>query len=134
MRYLSFQLEGRRTYGVVRGRGIVDVGARVGEWLPDLPQYLEALSSGFSPPVFDTYSSDCTIDDVSYLPVCQPRKIVGVGLNYEGHRAETGRPKAAHPTLFSRFADTIVGHRAPLIRPPVSEAFDYEGELAVIIG
>jgi 2-keto-4-pentenoate hydratase/2-oxohepta-3-ene-1,7-dioic acid hydratase in catechol pathway len=57
-----------------------------------------------------------------------------VGLNYETHRRETGRPEEAHPTIFLRLADSQVAHKAELLRPRVSQALDYEGELAVIIG
>jgi 2-keto-4-pentenoate hydratase/2-oxohepta-3-ene-1,7-dioic acid hydratase in catechol pathway len=57
-----------------------------------------------------------------------------VGLNYHDHVVETGRAMTDYPTLFTRFATTLVGHEAALVRPRVSEKFDYEGELAIIIG
>ncbi|MGB5439157.1 MAG: fumarylacetoacetate hydrolase family protein, partial [Gammaproteobacteria bacterium] len=57
-----------------------------------------------------------------------------IGLNYESHRKETGRDRSAHPVVFTRFADTQVGHRQPLGVPRVSGQLDYEGELAVVIG
>ncbi len=78
---------------------------------------------------------DCGIDDVRFLPVVpQPRKILCIGLNYEEHRLETARPKMAYPTVFTRFADTQVGHDEALIKPEQSDRMDYEGELAVVIG
>lgn len=67
-------------------------------------------------------------------PVPNPGKIVCVGLNYEEHRIEANRPKAAHPTIFIRWPDTQVGHRQPLLHPGVSQRFDYEAELALVIG
>jgi 2-keto-4-pentenoate hydratase/2-oxohepta-3-ene-1,7-dioic acid hydratase in catechol pathway len=67
-------------------------------------------------------------------PVPAPRKILCVGLNYGRHVAEAGRELPAHPSMFARFADSFVGHEAPVWKPRLSDKFDYEGELAVVIG
>jgi 2-keto-4-pentenoate hydratase/2-oxohepta-3-ene-1,7-dioic acid hydratase in catechol pathway len=75
------------------------------------------------------------LDRIRFAPVVDdPRKILCVGLNYENHRKETGRAEVAHPTIFTRFADSQIGHGADMVRPAESDRFDYEGELAVIIG
>ena len=74
-------------------------------------------------------------EEVCLRPVVDlPEKVLCVGLNYEAHRIETGRPRTEHPVIFTRFPDTLVGSGEPLVRPRESEQFDYEGELAVIIG
>ena len=57
-----------------------------------------------------------------------------VGLNYAAHIEETGREDSDYPVLFSRYADCQVGHMQPMIKPARSDRFDYERELAVIIG
>lgn len=67
-------------------------------------------------------------------PISNSDKILCVGLNYHEHVEETGREPVGYPTLFTRFADTQIGHLQPIIAPAVSERVDYEGELAVIIG
>ena len=67
-------------------------------------------------------------------PLARPGKIVCVGLNYADHTAESGLEQPDYPTLFARFSTTLVGHGAPVVRPRVSEQFDYEGELVAIIG
>ncbi len=75
------------------------------------------------------------LSSVTLEPVLpNPDKILCVGLNYENHRKETGREEVAHPTLFTRFANTQVAHGAAMIRPRVSIHFDFEGELALVIG
>ena len=75
------------------------------------------------------------LEEVTYLPpVTNPSKIVCLGLNYAEHAAECRFEKPPCPVLFARFATTLVGHEAPLVKPACSEQFDYEGELAVIIG
>ena len=67
-------------------------------------------------------------------PLARPGKIVCVGLNYADHTAESGMKQPDYPTLFARFTTTLVGHGAPVVRPKVSEQFDYEGELVAVIG
>jgi acylpyruvate hydrolase len=67
-------------------------------------------------------------------PVQRPGKIICVGLNYADHTAESGFKQPDYPTLFSRFASSLIGQGAPLIRPKVSTQFDYEGELVAVIG
>jgi len=73
--------------------------------------------------------------DADFAPVVpRPGKIICVGLNYRAHIAETGREMPAYPTLFAKFADTLMGARDDLVLPSVSEKVDWEVELGVIIG
>ena len=70
-----------------------------------------------------------------YLPPFPtPPKIICVGLNYRDHSAESGFKQPDYPTLFTRFATSLVAHGAPVVRPKVSDKFDYEGELVAVIG
>jgi 2-keto-4-pentenoate hydratase/2-oxohepta-3-ene-1,7-dioic acid hydratase in catechol pathway len=62
------------------------------------------------------------------------RKILCVGVNYRPHIEEMGRDIPEYPVVFVRFGSSLVGDGEPVIRPQVSEQFDFEGELAVIIG
>ena len=62
------------------------------------------------------------------------RKILCVGVNYRPHIEEMGREIPEYPVVFVRFASSLVGDGEPVICPRVSEKFDFEGELAVIIG
>jgi 2-keto-4-pentenoate hydratase/2-oxohepta-3-ene-1,7-dioic acid hydratase in catechol pathway len=80
-------------------------------------------------------SADYKLDGLQFAPVIpNPGKILCVGLNYEEHRMETGRPKSENPSIFTRFADTQIGHLQTIIKPKLSDAVDYECELALIIG
>lgn len=75
------------------------------------------------------------LPDVVLLPVIpNPEKIFCVGLNYATHVQETGREQKAHPAIFQRWNDTLIGNGQPMVRPPESIRFDYEGELALVIG
>ena len=66
--------------------------------------------------------------------VPRPGKVVCVGLNYRNHILEMGRDLPEHPTLFSKFADTLIGAYDDIVRPVETEAFDWEVELVVVIG
>ncbi len=73
--------------------------------------------------------------EVEYLPpIPAPGKILCVGLNYREHARERGSEPLAYPAFFARFRSSLVGHRGPIVRPAVSEALDYEGELVAVVG
>ncbi|MDE2465147.1 MAG: fumarylacetoacetate hydrolase family protein [Alphaproteobacteria bacterium] len=75
------------------------------------------------------------IDNVNFLPPLPcPSKIICLGLNYADHAAEGGFEPPKFPTLFGRFASSLVGHGAPIVLPKVSSQLDYEGELVAVIG
>ena len=72
---------------------------------------------------------------LAYLPPVEPAKAIAVGLNYVDHAAESPYKDAPkYPVLFHRFPQSWVAHGVPLVRPRVSEQFDYEGEMVVVIG
>ena len=63
-----------------------------------------------------------------------PGKTICIGLNYTDHAAEGGNPVPDYPAIFLRGPTSLAPHNAPLLRPKCSQKFDYEAELAVIIG
>lgn len=139
MKYCSFSIDGRASYGLALDGGIVDLGKRLG---PQYPGLKELMAAGLHERAAElaAHQADHAIDDVTFLPpIAQPVHIWCLALNYVEHHSEVqqaGRvqelPK--FPALFSRAADTLVGHGQDLRHPGVSEQFDYEGELAVVIG
>ena len=135
MAFVSFIAEGRATYGIARHNGVFDLGRHIGAAFPDLRSFLTAQSHGRIASLPEPLTTDYATGQFTYLPILpNPSKILCVGLNYEDHRVETKRPVANYPTLFTRFADTLTGHNTPMLLPSNSTSFDYEGELAVIIG
>jgi 2-keto-4-pentenoate hydratase/2-oxohepta-3-ene-1,7-dioic acid hydratase in catechol pathway len=134
MRLASFSTPKGASYGAVTNGGIVDLGRRIGNRFADLRSLIakggieEAKKAASAP-------ADYKESDIAWLPVIpNPGKIVCVGLNYEEHRAETGRDKTENPALFLRVAESQVGHRQPILRPRESTHLDFEAEIAVIIG
>jgi len=135
MKVTSFRTGGRASYGVVVDGGIVDVGAALGTTYPTLRDVLEGAALAEVERAAKGMGSDFALDEVTLLPpIPNPEKIILVGLNYAMHVKETGRADSDYPALFTRFANTQVGHMQPMVKPRVSDAFDYEGELAVVIG
>jgi len=135
MKVVTFERSGTRSYGILENDHILDVGSRLASRYADLRSVLAAgalqeLSLGRTQGV-----PTLRVDEVKFEPVIpNPEKILCIGLNYISHRTETKRPETKFPSIFTRFADTQVGHETPVLRPSFSTAFDYEGELAVVIG
>ena len=70
-----------------------------------------------------------------FAPVVpRPSKVICVGHNYTNHIQEMGRGMPTHPTLFTKFADTLVGAHDDIVKPPETSALDWEVELVVVVG
>lgn len=72
-------------------------------------------------------------DIVIHSPVL-PKKIIAVGLNYEGHIKEMGHDTPDEPLIFLKATSTVIGTGEEIVLPPESERVDYEGELGIVIG
>ena len=134
MRFLTFERQGRESWGVIGDQGLVDLGARAGG---DLLGALKAGKLSAMQELADGLAADFPADDIRYLPpVRAPEKIVCVGVNYANRNAEYKDGSAApkFPSLFMRTPDSLTGHGQPLVRPPESHQLDYEGEIVLIIG
>jgi 2-keto-4-pentenoate hydratase/2-oxohepta-3-ene-1,7-dioic acid hydratase in catechol pathway len=135
MKFVSYIYQKKPSYGVLVGDGVFDLGKKFGKKYPTIRAVLVAGALNKLKAAAKGKKPNIKLNQIQFLPVIpDARKIVCVGLNYREHRAETGRPDTVHPTLFTRWADSQVGHEQPMLKPPESEKFDWEGELAVIIG
>ena len=132
MKLCTFTYDGTTSYGLVTDAGIVDLGKRFPEkTLRDLIAADKLAQAG----ALANEPADYAFDAVTHAPVIpNPDKIICVGLNYHDHIKETGREVTPNPVLFGRYAGSQIGHNTPLIKPLESDHFDYEGEMAVIIG
>ncbi len=136
MRLVSYRRGTVDSFGVVADGGVVD-GRRVlgGGRFATLKEVLAAGALPELARAVQGATPDVGLDAIQFLPpIPDPDKILCVGINYVAHREETGRGESAYPTLFTRFANSQVGHGQALVRPRVSREFDYEAELAVVIG
>lgn len=135
MRFASFRLDGVPGYGLVTPEGLRPVGTVFAARYPGLKAAIaagvlaEAAQSALDnprPPEPDRLLLEPVVPDA--------RKILCVGVNYLAHLREMGHKLPTHPVIFVRFNDSLVGHERPMVRPRVSEQYDYEGELALVIG
>jgi 2-keto-4-pentenoate hydratase/2-oxohepta-3-ene-1,7-dioic acid hydratase in catechol pathway len=135
MKLASFIKDGQVTYGGVTGERLVDLGPKLGAKYPDLKALIAGGSHNGLSPFIETGKDWMPLQVAEFLPVIpNPGKIFCIGVNYADHQKETGRGKSEYPTVFLRFADTLVAHGHAAWAPKVSTHVDYECELAVIIG
>jgi 2-keto-4-pentenoate hydratase/2-oxohepta-3-ene-1,7-dioic acid hydratase in catechol pathway len=131
MRFVSYRQQGIYSWGALEGDKIFDL-SNVASSL------ISAIASSSLPQSSDDIEKDelnFSLSDVTLLPpIPEPRRIICIGQNYAAHRDEMGGASTSSPLIFTRFPSSIVGHNEVLIKPPESEQFDFEGELAVIIG
>jgi 2-keto-4-pentenoate hydratase/2-oxohepta-3-ene-1,7-dioic acid hydratase in catechol pathway len=135
MRLATFKANGRTSYGAVTDGGIVDLGRKLAKY-PSLLDVFRAGALGEARAAA-TGPADFQIKDVELLPpILSPEKNICVGINYPDRAAEykgsVDAPK--YPNLFCRFATSLVGSDRPIVRPKVSDKFDYEGEIVLVIG
>ena len=117
-------LKGDRLFGL-ESAGPTDLTALLAGGDAALKQASDALLAGV----------ELDAGTIEYLPPFPfPEKIICVGLNYRDHAAESGFKAPDYPALFGRFPSSLIGHKAQMIRPKVSELLDYEGELVAVIG
>jgi 2-keto-4-pentenoate hydratase/2-oxohepta-3-ene-1,7-dioic acid hydratase in catechol pathway len=133
MKLATFKTAQGPSYGIVTGKGIVDLKLKIGNQYPDLKSLI--AGNGFAEAAKHlNASADYNQSDVTWLPVIpNPDKIVCVGLNYQDHVVETGRDNTEQPAIFLRVAESQVGHKQPIVRPRESKNLDFEAEIAVII-
>ena len=133
MKLVSFAVDGREAFGAVSGDGVVNMTKRLGH-----ATLRAALTAGALEEIRKAMRDakpDHKLSDIKFLPaISNPAKILCAGVNYRAHAAETGRELPKQPSMFVRFTDTLVGHDGEMIRPTVSDNFDFEGELTIVIG
>jgi 2-keto-4-pentenoate hydratase/2-oxohepta-3-ene-1,7-dioic acid hydratase in catechol pathway len=132
MKLASYMADGKACFGVVTDDGVVTLNQHLG-----YASLRDALTTGGLAEIRKAANAtkpDHKRADVKWLPVIpNPDKILCAGINYRSHAAETGRELPKQPSMFIRLANTLTGHDGEMIRPAVSQSFDFEGELAVVI-
>ncbi len=135
MKLASFSTSQGPSFGVVRDDVIFDLGKRLDGRFADLKALIAADAFREAAQAIEGAQADYALADVTLLPVIpDPEQIFCVGLNYAEHVKETHREVTEQPVIFMRLPASQVGHAQPMLRPPESQQFDYEGEIAVIIG
>ncbi len=141
MKIASFTHRGRTRLGLVEGDEVIDVGAADGS----LPVDMRLLLAGGTDAMFAIQAAKRSaarlpLADVRLeAPIANPRKFLGLGMSFRSHVAEIRRREPAmeipsHQVWFNKQVTAVTGPYDPIHLPRVSDKFDYEGELAVVIG
>jgi acylpyruvate hydrolase len=137
MRIVAFEKNGGAAIGVRLGEEVVDLATAA----PDLPQTLRGLltagpdAMSAASEAADNCPERLALQDLALLPPIQdPPKIMCIGRNYAEHAKEGGADVPEYPDIFMRSRLSLLGHGQPIIRPPVSDKLDFEGELLAVIG
>src|SRR6476469_6195904 len=129
MKLASYMANGKACFGVVT------LNQRLGGRYATLRDVLAADGLAAIAKAADGAKPDHTLAQVQFLPaIPNPHKILCAGINYRSHAAETDRELPKQPSMFIRLANTLTGQDGEMIRPSVSQHFDFEGELAIVIG
>ena len=137
MRLLSFEKDRGPALGARRGTEIVDLALAAPELPGDWPAIFAGGLLDRVRSAVEGATGDAVLQaDAATLlpPIVNPPKIPCIGLNYVSHAREAGQPIPDYPVVFPRWPGSLVGHGAPLLLPPESGQFDYEAELAIVIG
>jgi 2-keto-4-pentenoate hydratase/2-oxohepta-3-ene-1,7-dioic acid hydratase in catechol pathway len=136
MKFVTYQHNGRTSYGAVIDDGIVDLGKRYA----DLPDLREAIRQDRLAELAEAAASadpDIALVDITYLPpIPNPEKIICIGINYADRNEEykDGTKPPQYPSVFMRSRESLTGHEQPMLDPPESDQLDYEGEIVIVIG
>lgn len=138
MRIASIVVNGTPTLAVRDSEGMLDIAVLA----PDLPRTVAALLRRgevalreLAARAKDAPAAARIQGPFEYLaPVDPTTKVLCLGLNYRDHAAEAAYEAPKFPVVFSRFFTSFTGHEKPMIAPSCSPMFDWEAELAVVIG
>ncbi|PXW97587.1 2-keto-4-pentenoate hydratase/2-oxohepta-3-ene-1,7-dioic acid hydratase in catechol pathway [Sphaerotilus hippei] len=137
MRFTTYLRAGQTRLGLVHGDQVIDLN----DAQPQVPADLRAaLAAGtdLAAAAQAALTSDAPRLSLARLTLAplvpEPGKVICLGLNYFDHAREGGRDKPDYPWLFFRGKSSLIGHGAAGVLPRVSEKFDYEAELALVIG
>ena len=132
MKFISFTADGRASYGLAVEGGVADLGVR-NAILPTLKTYLHAVALGLVKAKMKGHEIDYADGEFRYdAAIPNPKKILCIDLDCPDR--ETSPPVSPYRSIVIRFADTLIGHGAPIRLPRVPSALDYGGALAVVIG
>ncbi|MEM9104717.1 MAG: fumarylacetoacetate hydrolase family protein [Pseudomonadota bacterium] len=139
MKLVSYLVEGYPSYGVIKDDGVIDLTFRLGDVFPTLRDLI-AGDLPAAKTIAENETADFALDTLKLLPVIPNAGAVWcTGLNTHSHFHEAKAlmglkdlPKV--PMFFLRSQHSLVGSGQPIEKPSLETDFDYEGEIAVIIG
>ena len=139
MKLLSYKYQGQESWGAAVGAGVINL-SRVFPQYPGLTDYIASSAYLQAAQHVEGKEAEARLSEIEFLPVIpRPEKIICAVRNYMDHHQEVlaagmQRELSEFPPIFLRVWRSQCGHDQPIVKPPVSDSLDWEGELAVIIG
>ena len=136
MRLATVKAGGEVRFGAVVEGGFIDLGPVFRGRCSDLAGLLEIDGVAEAARHCRTARPELPLEALTWLPP-NPRlraRMFALGVAYKDHQLETGRADAEFPSLFSKLPQSMVGHLQPMVRPRISDKFDFEGEIVIVIG
>jgi acylpyruvate hydrolase len=147
MKLANIKIEGRNTLGVLQGGVILDTHALQGPVIQNTLAWINAdaatkasfqkmIENANVEKLLTENKAFKMIDDrIEFLPaVFEPKKIICVGHNFKSHILEMKREIPKYAMIFAKYHNVLAGHKEVIPIPEVSKEFDYEAELAFVIG
>ena len=137
MKLVNFLYKGEKNIGALLDDGVCSFKSISDKYSISMMEFIEQIDD-LSPKVSKFINSNpevIPLSEIEFLPVIErPGKVLAVGLNYKDHAKETGMDLPEVPMIFTKQSTSVLGHQGEIHKPKVSDAVDYEGEMAFVIG
>ena len=137
MKLVNFLYKGEKNIGALLDDGVCSFKSISDRYSMSMMEFIEQIDD-LSPKVSKFINSNpevIPLSEIEFLPVIErPGKVLAVGLNYKDHAKETGMDLPKVPMIFTKQSTSVLGHQGEIHKPKVSDAVDYEGEMAFVIG
>ena len=137
MKLVNFLFKGEKNVGALVDDGVCSFKSISDKYSISMLEFIEQIHE-LSPEVskfIDSNPEVIPLSEIELLPVIErPGKVLAVGLNYRDHAKETGMDLPEVPMIFTKQSTSVLGHQGEIHKPKVSDAVDYEGEMAFVIG
>ena len=137
MKLVNFLYKGEKNIGALLDDGVCSFKSISDKYSMSMMEFIEQMDD-LSPKVSKFINSNpevIPLSEIEFLPVIErPGKVLAVGLNYKDHAKETGMDLPKVPMIFTKQSTSVLGHQGEIHKPKVSDAVDYEGEMAFVIG
>mgnify|MGYP001394343563 FL=1 len=137
MKLVNFLYKGEKNIGALLDDGVCSFKSISDKYSMPMLEFIEQIDD-LSPKVSKFINSNpevIPLSEIEFLPVIErPGKVLAVGLNYKDHAKETGMDLPKVPMIFTKQSTSVLGHQGEIHKPKVSDAVDYEGEMAFVIG
>jgi 2-keto-4-pentenoate hydratase/2-oxohepta-3-ene-1,7-dioic acid hydratase in catechol pathway len=137
MKLVNFLSKGEKNVGALLDDGVCSFKSISDKYSMSMLEFIEQIDE-LSPEVskfIDSNPGVIPLSEIEFLPVIErPGKVLAVGLNYKDHAKETGMDLPKVPMIFTKQSTSVLGHQGEIHKPKVSDAVDYEGEMAFVIG